>query len=242
MEMDYRSRIYEKYASNVQEQSEPIDLMDADKWGRSYDTYLRGWLPSDKQAAILDVGCGYGRLLRFFSKRGYTKVTGLDISTEQVSLARKIHHDVIQAKALEFLEECSDKFDFIIALDVIEHFYKDEFVHFLELCHRVLRPGGRLIIQTPNADSPFGLVHRYNDFTHEICFNVNALTRLMRVYGFTRVEARETGPVPYGLFSSVRWVLWKLIRLPLLAYNLIETGSCWSSVLTRVFIVSGVRT
>lgn len=242
MAMDYRSRIYEKYSSSVQGQAKQIDLVAADRWGRSYDTYLRGWLPTDNQSAMLEVGCGYGRLLRFFSKRGYTNVTGLDVSPEQVELARKIHPNVVQGNALELLKKYTGEFDLIIAIDLIEHFYKDEVMHFLDGCHQALRPGGRLIIQTPNADSPFSLVYRYGDFAHEVCFNPRSLSCLMGLSGFTTIEVRETGPVPCGFLSSVRWVLWKLIRLLLLAYNLIETGTCGSGVLTRVFIVSGIRT
>ncbi len=241
MEMDYRARIYEKYASNVQGQTEQVNVAEADRWGKPYDAYLRGWLPTDKKVSILVVGCGHGRLLRFFSKRGYTKVTGVDVSPEQVKLARQIHPNVIHGDALEFLKGHKEEFDLIAALDFIEHLYKDEIVNFLDACHRSLRLGGALIIQTPNADSPFGLTHRYNDFTHEVGFNRNALVRLMRVYGFTGIEAREQCPVPRGLFSAVRWVLWKFIRLLLLAYNLIETGSCGSGILSRVFILRGAR-
>jgi hypothetical protein len=40
----------------------------------------------------------------------------------------------------------------------------------------------------------------------------------------------------------VRFVLWKLVRLGLSAFNLIETGSPGSGELTRVFIASAVRT
>ena len=239
--MSYRTKLYEKYASNVQGQSERIDMTVADRWGKSYDIYLRDWLPADKDAAILDVGCGYGRLLRFFSKRGYTNVTGLDISPEQIEFARKIHPKVIYGNAIEFLESHSNEFDLIVALDIIEHFRKDEVMRFVDACYSALHSGGRLVIQTPNADSPFGLANRYGDFTHETCFNLCSLANLMKLHGFTAIEGRELGPIPCSWFSSVRWLLWKLARLPLLAYNIIETGSQGSNIFSRVFVASGVK-
>jgi 2-polyprenyl-3-methyl-5-hydroxy-6-metoxy-1,4-benzoquinol methylase len=239
--MPYRSRLYKTYASNVHEQDGQLNLSEIDRYGKAYDWYLRGWLPSDRQVNILEVGCGYGRLLRFFSKRGYTNVAGVDVSPEEVELAKKIHPNVVQEDALEYLEKHTEQFDIIVAIDLIEHFHKDEVVRFLDLCRYALRPGGRLIIQTPNADSPFGLMHRYNDFTHEVCFNLDALARLMRVCGFTEIEGRELGPAPIGVLSSGRWVLWKLFRLLLIAYNIIETGGPGRGILSRIFIVRGAR-
>lgn len=57
------------------------------------------------------------------------------------------------------------------------------------------------------------------------------------------MTARECGPVPWGysLISTVRYGLWRLIRLGLFSYNLIETGSKDDGVLTRVFLSSAVK-
>jgi hypothetical protein len=84
-------------------------------------------------------------------------------------------------------------------------------------------------------------MHRYNDFTHEICFNPNALSWLMGICGFTQFQAREQCPVPHGIISGARFVLWKLVRLKILAEMMIETGSAGSRVTTRVFFASAVK-
>jgi 2-polyprenyl-3-methyl-5-hydroxy-6-metoxy-1,4-benzoquinol methylase len=96
------------------------------------------------------------------------------------------------------MERRQDTFDLITGFDVIEHLHKPEVLRFLDAAFRALRPGGRLVLQTPNADSPWGTMHRYNDFTHEVCFNPNALSRLLKLAGFDQVEAREAGPVSFG--------------------------------------------
>jgi 2-polyprenyl-3-methyl-5-hydroxy-6-metoxy-1,4-benzoquinol methylase len=239
--MSYRARIYKSYASNVHEQDGMLNLSEIDRYGKAYEWFLRGWLPEDKQANILEVGCGYGRLLRFFSERGYSNVTGVDISPEEVELAKKIHPNVVHENALDFIEKYTEQFDLIVALDLIEHFHKHEVVRFLDACRQALRPGGHLVIQTPNADSPLGLMIRYGDFTHEVCFNLNSLTKLMKVCGFSEVEGREQGPAPIGILSFGRWILWKFARLFLLCYNLIEMGRRKKNIFSRVFIVRGVR-
>jgi hypothetical protein len=128
-------------------------------------------------------------------------------------------------------------------LDIIEHLVKLEVMRFLDASYKALKPGGRLILQTPNAESPWGSQHRYNDFTHEVGFNPNLLSRLLNLAGFQSMECRETGPVPsgYSLISSLRYLIWQSIRLGLKVWNLAETGSAGSGVFTRVFLATGVK-
>jgi len=240
---DYRSRIYEKYASNFQDASGTFDSAASMHWGKAYLYYFRGWLPANKDARVVGLACGGGMLLHFFKSRGYGGITGVDISPEQAALARQVLVDVELENVLEFLEAHPGSFDLITALDLVEHFHKPEVLRFLDGCVNALRPGGRLILQTPNADSPWGSTHRYNDFTHEVGFNPNSIMRLLRLVGLSGIEAREQGPVPrgYSITSSVRALCWSAIRMWLKAWNVIETGSAGSGIFTRIFLVSGQK-
>jgi 2-polyprenyl-3-methyl-5-hydroxy-6-metoxy-1,4-benzoquinol methylase len=236
--MSYREKIYEQYTTVMQRHSHCVDIAAVDAL---YRVHFRGWFPNDKHIAILDAGCGAGQLLRFFLKQGYTNITGLDISPEQVECARKIHPNVIMGNALEFLQNHPGQFDVITGLDIIEHLCKDEAIRFLELAYRALRSNGRLILQTPNADTPFGLTLRYGDFTHEHCFTVEDLTRLIRLVGFKEIEPRETAIVLHGVCSLLRWCLWRILRWTFIVFNVVETGSPGSGIYTRVFIIKGVK-
>ena len=241
--LGYRTRIYENYASNFQGAPETFDEGAAWQWGRLQRYYLREWLPADKNARIVDLACGGGKLLYFFRRMGYTNITGVDISPSQVKLARQVTPDVDEANVLEWLEAHPASFDLITGFDIVEHFHKDEVLRFLDACYAALKPGGRLILQTPNAESPWGTVHRYNDFTHEVGFNPNALSRILSLVGFERIESRETGPVPLGhsLKSTVRYMIWQVIRAGLKIWNLAETGGAGSGVFTRVFLIAGEK-
>lgn len=240
---DYRTRIYEDYTSGFQNEGKEFDIDEAMRWGAAYDYYFRGWLPESKESEILDIACGSGRLLHFFQERGYRNLTGVDISPSQVKLARQVVPNVFEEDAIEFLERKRCSHDLIVGLDIIEHFRKDEVLRFLDECFGSLKQGGRLVLQTPNADSPWGTVHRYNDFTHELCFNPNSIVRLMRLCRFREIETREQGPVPWGYSakSTIRFLAWRAIRLGLKAWNVAETGSAGSGVFTRIFQVSGRR-
>lgn len=237
----YRSKIYASYASRFQDAGDEFEARAAEAWGRPYDRYLRGWLPTDRNAAIIDVACGGGRALFFLKRRGYTRVEGIDISPEQVHLARQVLSAVSVGNVTDYLSSRHESFDLAIGLDFIEHLQKDEILRFLEVSFGSLRMGGMLILQTPNADSPFVASSRYNDLTHETCFNPNSLGRLMRLCGYTLVEAREAGPVPHGLVSSLRWLTWQAIRQGLRLYNLAEMGTIGSDVFTRNFLIAGRR-
>lgn len=239
----YRDRLYANYGRDFQDAGERFDREGAVRWGRAIAYHLRGWMPEQKDARILDLACGSGRLLFVLSEQGYRDLTGVDISPDQVALARQVTPNVKQESVLDHLENNPDSYDLITGYDIIEHFDKDEVLRFLDGCFSALQPGGRLILQTPNADSPWGNSLRYGDFTHEVCFNPNSLTRLLRLVGFGNLEVREAGPVPYGnsLISTVRYLSWQLIRVGFRIWNLAETGSSGTSVWTRVFLISGIK-
>lgn len=236
---DYRTRIYKEYASRMQNAATVFDEVEAVRWGRAYDTFLKSWLPEKKDAAILDVACGGGKLLHFFKSRGYMNLQGVDISPEQVALSKQVTENITEANAIEYLVEKKESYDLITGLDIVEHFQKSEVLKFLDASCGALKPGGRIILQTPNAESPWGMTHRYNDFTHEIAFNPNALKRLLSLCNFFEIESRETGPVVHGVVSLGRYLIWKVIRVGLSVWNLAETGSRGSGIYTRTFLISG---
>ncbi|HEX8903434.1 MAG TPA: hypothetical protein VF771_01190, partial [Longimicrobiaceae bacterium] len=102
-------------------------------------------------------------------------------------------------------------------------------------------PGGRLVLQTPNAASPWGLMIRYGDLTHELAFEPRSLAYALRHAGLRDVEIRECGPYVHGLRSLVRVGVWWLIRAGLRVWNLAETGSDQGGVYTRVFTAAALK-
>lgn len=96
---------------------------------------------------ILDIGCGRGTLGHYLTGRKY--IYGIDISENAISEAKKIlkRADCINLDQQD-LPHDSAFFDIIISLDVIEHLFDP--IHFLKETFRVLKPGGELILSTPN--------------------------------------------------------------------------------------------
>ncbi len=108
------------------------------------------FLESMSNAHLLDVGCGDGRFLARMRLLGWN-VLGVETDTEAARIARERRGvDVIEGT----LEEASLKdaaFDVITLSHVIEHVHQP--LVLLAECYRLLKPGGRLVILTPNAES-----------------------------------------------------------------------------------------
>jgi methionine biosynthesis protein MetW len=97
---------------------------------------------------LLDVGCGEGTLAAM-AREKFRAVHGIDISHEAVRLAAE--HGVRAVRVnlnTEPIPHPDMSFDAVVTLDVIEHVFDP--VRFVREIHRVLRPGGALVISTPN--------------------------------------------------------------------------------------------
>jgi len=102
--------------------------------------------------------------------------------------------------------------------------------------------GGRWVIHTPNGDSPFAGRIRYGDFTHEMAFTRTSISQVLLSSGFVKVVCREDKPVPHGIKSAVRWILWKMIRSGLRFYIAVETGAAESEcIISQNFLVIAVK-
>ena len=243
MDKDYRTALYEDYAESFKNSTGRFDHAAAQKWGPCLKHYLRHWLPVKKHARIIDLGCGDGRILYLLKQMGYSNVEGVDISESQLKIARQVSDRVVKADILSYLGDTKVKYDLILSFDVIEHLDKSTALEFLELCQTWLSDGGRMVLQTPNASSPFFGDVRYGDFTHELGFTPRLLSQLVSRAGFESVETRETGPVPrgYSLKSAFRSKIWWFIRKIYCFLETIETGSCGQGIYTRVFLLSAVK-
>lgn len=191
-----------------------------------WEWYYGRFLPQDKSAKILDAGCGNGGFLLWLQEMGYVDASGVDISSQQVELAKRLGAKrVEEADFLECLKDKKELYDLIFARDAIEHFGKDEVYRATKIFYNALKEGECVVIYTPNAESPFGSRLRYGDLTHEVSFTKESLGQMLRTVGFTEITFYSTGPVPKGIKSAVRFLLWKVIETIIRFYMLVETGS-----------------
>ncbi len=224
--MDYRQKLYAKYFSthtgHLYGELTPLDVK---RQFPVWKYYYGRFLPPDKKARILDMGCGNGSFMYWLKELGYREVTGVDNAPEQVAHAKRLGvEQVVLADLSDFLRDKKGCYDLVFARDVLEHFKKEEILDILSFVHGALRDGGGIVIQSPNAEGPF-ISYRYWDFTHEIAFTRSSLSQILRSIGFGHCAFYPAGPVAHGLKSLVRLCLWKAIEVMLRFYLLVERGS-----------------
>ena len=114
---------------------------------------LLGAEPTDR---VLDGGCGHGFYLRLLAELGRTRSVGVEFRPEWIAQGRRelagrgpalVRGDVGR------LAFASASFDKMILSEVIEHVPDDAAA--LAEAHRVLKPGGALVVTVPHADYPF---------------------------------------------------------------------------------------
>lgn len=241
---DYRERIYQYYVHARHEQLAPASIEGLKPRAPYLQRLIRRHFPSNKDAVILDLGCGHGALIHFARQAGYRNVVGVDASPQQVAEARRLGVEGVREGdlMLTLASTTAESVDLVVAFDVIEHFTKVELVSFVDEVHRVLRKGGKWIIHAPNGEALFCGRIRYGDFTHEQAFTRMSVAQLLKASGFSEVANEEDAPVPHGAKSAVRWLLWKLIRAGLRFYMAVETGAGErGGIFTQNFLTVAVK-
>jgi SAM-dependent methyltransferase len=178
--------------------------------------FTRRFIPSEeiRERDVVDVGCGYGSLVLAALDAGAHSVTGVDVSEAALATAKTHIHDprvrflVGDASRLPLADSSVDA---ALCFEVIEHVPRGTERTMIAEIRRVLRPGGRLFLSTPNRslaatalDPAWWLLgHRHYD-PDEVC-------RLIEGGGF-RVLSVEVRGGWFEIFSMLdlyasKWLL-----------------------------------
>src|SRR5262249_14865540 len=105
-------------------------------------------------AEILELACNKGFLLKALSASQYGPLYGVDLSPDDVEVARRLVPDALidACEATAYLKRHSSFFDVIIAKAMLEHTRKEDILPLLESIKASLKPNGLVIIDVPNMD------------------------------------------------------------------------------------------
>jgi 2-polyprenyl-3-methyl-5-hydroxy-6-metoxy-1,4-benzoquinol methylase len=103
-------------------------------------------------ARVLDAGCGWGVTLEALERRGYRAV-GLDISRRTLEALDRPGRELVEAD-LSVAAPDAERFDAVLALDVIEHLDDDRAA--VSRLARLVRPGGWIVVSVPALPELFG--------------------------------------------------------------------------------------
>jgi len=135
-----------------------------------------------KDAKILDLGCGPGYFMDSMKKRGYTDLTGVTLSLGDVKLCEDKGH-VIKKYDFSFLPQkdgyYDESIDFIFLRQTLEHSPYPIFT--LMEYNRVLKQGGKIYIEVPAPNNP--RLHE-NNLNHYSILGEHQLAALVERTGF----------------------------------------------------------
>jgi SAM-dependent methyltransferase len=156
------------------------------------------------QGPVFDLGCGRGEFLRLLRDEGI-EATGVDSNPELVRMVRGAGLQAVEDDLLHFLEgQPPDAAGGIFCSHVIEHLPPAVLIRMVSLAHRVLRPGGVVVIETPNpACLAIFATYFYLDPTHLRPVPSEYLAYLLEENGFTDVLVRPLHPAE-DAFSALK--------------------------------------
>ncbi len=158
---------------------------------------LKVYLPLIEEAklgtsdsAILDVGCGRGEWLELLREFGYT-ARGLDINRVMIEQCLNRGFEVIESDVISYLQSLEDSsLGAITGFHIIEHLPFETLMTLFAEAIRVIKPGGLIIFETPNARNI--LVSSgdfYRDPTHKTPIHPDTVAFLAESQGFIKSKS-----------------------------------------------------
>jgi SAM-dependent methyltransferase len=153
---------------------------------------------SSEGRRILDIGCGTGTMVQQLER--YGSVLGIDADHDAVRFCRERGVDNVQQASGDDLPFDEGSFDLVTALDVLEHM-EDDAAGLSEI-HRVLRPGGTLVLTVPAYRFLWGaqdeISHHYRRYTR------GELTGRLADAGFSVQRASYFNALLFPVIAAVR--------------------------------------
>jgi SAM-dependent methyltransferase len=138
---------------------------------------------------VLDIGCGRGEWLQLLKENDiYAK--GIDLDDDMLDACLDLNLDVTNAEGIETLKKQDDESLICVsAFHVVEHISFDKLRTFVDEALRVLKPGGLLIMETPNPENiKVATENFYLDPSHISPIPSKLLSFLPEFYGYERTK------------------------------------------------------
>lgn len=153
-------------------------------WFRRHQAAYCFFAPACRDARVLEAGCGEGYGGALLADAGAREVLGVDCDEPTLAHLRASYPAVVALRAnlvaLPLADECVDV---VVSSQVVEHLWDQP--GFVRECARVLRPGGRLLLSTPNRRTfpPGNIFHSRELDARELAALLEDDLRVERVLG-----------------------------------------------------------
>lgn len=137
-------------------------------WYFAKKTAISRFLPPGKNENVLDVGCGSGVITKYLSDFG-ANAYGIDSNVEAINFAKsKFESDNCKFFCCLVDEnyQIDVSMDKIYCLELLEHIYYPQGLEMLRIFHKILKPGGKVFLTTPNYHSMWPIIEFLMDKLH----------------------------------------------------------------------------
>jgi SAM-dependent methyltransferase len=160
-----------------------------ERTGEADAAEIRRHLPPNVPASVLNIGCGVGRVEKYLAPH-VREMWAVDVSGEMIARAqeRLAGLPAVRLREIgndEYLRSFeANHFDLVFSYLVLQHLAREDAFAYLRDAFRVLKPGGKLLVQFPNFLSP--------EYTRAFLEGAAAFPRSPgRVRFYTETEARH---------------------------------------------------
>jgi O-antigen chain-terminating methyltransferase len=162
---------------------------------RRLEVYLPVVAEAQITNGVLDLGCGRGEWLRLLGSKGIT-CQGVDSNRTFIDRCRRAGLDVVETDALAHLQGLPPaSLNMVTSFHLVEHLPFRVLVNLLEEIERTLKPGGVVILETPNPENVMvGSCTFYTDPSHRNPIPSQTLEFLLESHGFSDIRIWKLRP------------------------------------------------
>ena len=178
-------------------------------WTRSMWRSFRPYIPAGGD--VLEVGCGSGRLVVLATRDCAAWAIGLDITvaatryTREVAKAARTAPGIVRGDGLR-LPFADNRFDCVLSDGVIEHFGR-RIPAIVREHARVCRPGGHVVISTPNLLHPLLTYHKWRTGPRFLAYPERSFSRPGLAHLLRRAGLRPTAYSGFTPSAPFEWFL-----------------------------------
>lgn len=146
-------------------------------------------------APVLDLGCGRGEWLALLARR-QLEALGVDNNHAMLAAARQQNLHVVEGDLIEFLHQTdAASLGAVTAFQVVEHLDQGALLELFQQAHRVLKPGGLLLLETPNPENLQVAAYSFwQDPTHVRPLPPPLLAYTAAHFGYDDIRIERTSP------------------------------------------------
>ncbi len=184
----------------------------ADAQAAKYQRILDTLNPAPGQT-ILEIGCGWGGFAEYAARTRGVKVTGITLSTAQLSFAQQRIAEaglsaLVDLQLIDY-RDVHGQFDFVVSIEMFEAVGERYWPVYFDTVHARLKPGGRAMVQTITiAEDVFPRYRQTSDFIREYIFPGGMLAPIPRFIELAQAARLTAGePYRFGIdyAETVKW-------------------------------------